>query len=1012
MKIRNIKMNKKILTALAASTLLLSGAFVLSTSIKKVDQKVEALDKPTTINLKDTEEEDVRNYYSYLTTLPDSERRGTNLLKNLKYILVNNPSNPSKPAQYYSYAQVREIYQITDRNWYKSPAEDIEGYDSENETITGYAYNEDPYTYFYYRDDNFSENAHRLKDKVTSKEGTQQTLLNQEHIWSKSHGFSEAGGVVNAGTDLHHLVAADVAGNKWGHSNYAYGYVGTEASDWIKTKNNWDNGANAILNNKRGTPLNPDPNDTSTVIFEPRDEDKGDFARALLFMEARYNYYGHESEAPSVKEPNLRLVDYIYDDEFNTTKVGDVAYYGKLSDILEFHRNDPVITNSEFDFEVHRNNLIYENYQYTRNPFIDFPSWVELIWGDEKETGVADPDNDPLYGAGGESVTVPVTGVSLDTNSFTVTARSSQKVTATVSPSNASNKRVNWMSSDESVATVSAKGIVSGVSEGDAVITATTVDGGFTATVSVHVNPYHEGEMVTDVLTATDFSVSGSSYTSFTIDSTTSSTIYAGEAMKKNNDSGDAYAKNIQLNGSASHYIYTTNSVGSIRKIEAEFSLKTDKPCEIYLYGSDTPLTTPGNADLIQTISFSKETDEDGNIITHYEADVVGDYPYILISTSKSLNVNMLSFTWELPIPVTGVSLSQHNLSMDVGDTYTLVANVNPNYADNPNVSWLTSNSSVATVTNGLVTAKAVGSSTITVTTEDGGYTDTCVVTVNKSESDAGKISQTFSENGYENAQQFETINFYTDSENSTQKIDVNFTKGNKTYFPRYYDTGTAIRIYDGQTLTVASSLVNIVAVDFVFSIYGAHDDNPITSNIGTYVESAPTVATSGSWTNAGSLTSSVTFTVADSGASSAQHRKLIGMTITYYDSFAFAKEFLNETVCDDSGVNPPTVNWTSLSNKAAVLFDSDKTYLKEAEASKTGNKVEQAVARYDYIVGKYGTSSYSDFLLREPAPINHSGVSFAAESDNSIFIILLIAASSLSTMVLLVIKKKKKFNK
>ena len=169
-------MNKKLLAALFTFFLLVGSSLVLVNTTKK-ETKVEALVKPTTIKLKDTEEEEIRNYYSYLNDLPDTERRGTNLLKNLKYILVNNPNNKSKPAQYFSYSHVREIYQITDRNWYKSPAEQIVGYDEDTETITGYKYDEDPYGYFYYRDDNFSDNAHHLYDTITSREGFVEFLL-------------------------------------------------------------------------------------------------------------------------------------------------------------------------------------------------------------------------------------------------------------------------------------------------------------------------------------------------------------------------------------------------------------------------------------------------------------------------------------------------------------------------------------------------------------------------------------------------------------------------------------------------------------------------------------------------------------------------------------------------------------------------------------------------------------------------------------------------------------------
>lgn len=79
---------------------------------------------------------------------------------------------------------------------------------------------------------------------------------------------------------------------------------------------------------------------------------------------------------------------------------------------------------------------------------------------------------------------VAVTGISLDASTKTVTAGDTVTITATITPSNATNKGIVWTSSDETVATVSG-GVVTGVGNGTAVITAKTVDGGFTATCSV-----------------------------------------------------------------------------------------------------------------------------------------------------------------------------------------------------------------------------------------------------------------------------------------------------------------------------------------------------------------------------------------------------------------------------------------------------------------------------------------------------------------------------------------------
>jgi uncharacterized protein YjdB len=80
---------------------------------------------------------------------------------------------------------------------------------------------------------------------------------------------------------------------------------------------------------------------------------------------------------------------------------------------------------------------------------------------------------------------------------------------------------------------------------------------------------------------------------------------------------------------------------------------------------------------------------------------------------------------------VEGVSLDQTNASISVNDSLSLTATVSPSNAANKTVSWKSSDSSVASVdANGKVTAKKVGTATITVTTEDGGYTASCKVSV------------------------------------------------------------------------------------------------------------------------------------------------------------------------------------------------------------------------------------------------------------------------------------------
>ena len=82
---------------------------------------------------------------------------------------------------------------------------------------------------------------------------------------------------------------------------------------------------------------------------------------------------------------------------------------------------------------------------------------------------------------------------------------------------------------------------------------------------------------------------------------------------------------------------------------------------------------------------------------------------------------------------VSGVSLNKSRLDLQIGNTGVLIATVRPLNASNKNVRWETSSGAVATISDGIVTAKGKGTATITVTTVDGGHQATCTVNVSES---------------------------------------------------------------------------------------------------------------------------------------------------------------------------------------------------------------------------------------------------------------------------------------
>ena len=129
----------------------------------------------------------------------------------------------------------------------------------------------------------------------------------------------------------------------------------------------------------------------------------------------------------------------------------------------------------------------------------------------------------------------------------------------------------------------------------------------------------------------------------------------------------------------------------------------------------------------------------DGNTWTDLEGMKVS-----LTATLKNTNACIKAFTVEQEIKnldVTGVTLDKQTYSIQEEATGNFIATITPEDATNKDVTWTTSNSKVATVSEtGVIKGVSQGKATITVTTDDGGYTDTCEVTVTKKVDDSDDI--------------------------------------------------------------------------------------------------------------------------------------------------------------------------------------------------------------------------------------------------------------------------------
>ena len=144
-------------------------------------------------------------------------------------------------------------------------------------------------------------------------------------------------------------------------------------------------------------------------------------------------------------------------------------------------------------------------------------------------------------------------------------------------------------------------------------------------------------------------------------------------------------------------------------------------------------LTATGNDTITWSVSGTPPAglnlSEDGKITG--TPTTAGTYTFTVTATN-SAGSDSEEYTLTIKaVPVTDVSLDKGTISLFTGESETLTAMVVPVTATDKSVTWSSSDNTVATVDNtGNVTAVGAGNATITVTTQDGGKTDTCTVTV------------------------------------------------------------------------------------------------------------------------------------------------------------------------------------------------------------------------------------------------------------------------------------------
>ena len=271
-------------------------------------------------------------------------------------------------------------------------------------------------------------------------------------------------------------------------------------------------------------------------------------------------------------------------------------------------------------------------------------------------------------GGGGDDAptTVPVSGIKLDKSALSIEIGEKATLTATIAPSDATNKSITWSSANSSIATVN-NGVVEGIATGETTITAKTNDGGFTATIPVKV-----------------------------------------------------VNEKIPVTG-----IEWQNTTSNIKEGKFAFFVAEISPANA------TDMSTIWESDNPEVASIGEIKTAD-NFIMAYIWGVAPGKATISVTTNDGGFKRYCPITIDPIVKVTEINLWPTSAEIEAGQTEQLTAAVLPSDADNKEIEWSSSDTSVATVdANGLVTGVAKGEATITATAKDGsGVKGSATITV------------------------------------------------------------------------------------------------------------------------------------------------------------------------------------------------------------------------------------------------------------------------------------------
>lgn len=338
---------------------------------------------------------------------------------------------------------------------------------------------------------------------------------------------------------------------------------------------------------------------------------------------------------------------------------------------------------------------------------------------------------------------IAVEKIELDQDELAILPTDEIILVATITPDDATNKKIKWKSSDESVAVVDSEGKVSAKSIGSTTITATTEDGEFTASCRVVVSE--------DVVKVRELNLSKSSltlgidaYEKIDTEIIPTNATNKGIMWKSEDESIAIVSSSGLITGKkeGTTTITATTKDGNfeksvrvtVKKVELEKIELPEK--EVVELGKNKTLeykVLPKNAPSQELVWKSSDVsiatvDSKGKVTGKKEGKTT-----ITVMTKDEKVKSKCTVTVSKPVAVTGIKFSTKILTLQEGETKSLGVSVIPNNAVNNTYRWNKDNTdtSIADVIDGKVTGKKVGETTISVKSDEGEFTDTCKILVN-----------------------------------------------------------------------------------------------------------------------------------------------------------------------------------------------------------------------------------------------------------------------------------------